>query len=521
MALYAVIDNRAIELMGYKSEYNQDEIPTFDVTLPMRYVYDLQIYLQDIAVYRDGELLNAGIIRTPSLFPILKDSISTPITNTLKCDGYLGKIFNEASIEVHFQHTLLSVAIATLLAATTESTWVLNDTTTLEDVEITADLRSKQTLWVQIQEALKASGNVTFIRYGGKTDAGVYLADIGYFNRRFSNQRAVWHDNIISTPRFKEPTMEPIKSYYPISGDSASVPIDLDDALNIDPTLSDPSQDYQIIPGTGRVENNTIDVGIKVRKQISIHKTKNDAPPTQPQMNQTALSLYRRSVREMRLAGRGYVSMSVKIASDVAPIMHEAIWFSGTVFEEDYDLYTEKYSMIPVMEMSRWLRVVGIKADYRERLVETDPLTEKPLPLGVFELDLSSTDVRDNYDSSSIVHDTLDKNDTFDNQSAVVMGDIGIRGIRYVSLHRVGVVANCAYDGPGTGRKFEFTTPAAPTGSTDVIVQVKSVDPIDYPYHVTQNGDLSQNLILCVAGLNGDPWTIADDVTITVSYIFT
>lgn len=516
MSLFALINGKGIELRDFQMSFTQDEIPTFDVTLPTRDIAGQDLYLEDISIYRDDILIIDGIIKSPNPYPELLESASNPLFTSLKCDNHLGRLAIEAGQIVHFQNVLVSVAITTLLAGTELSSWLLNDTSTLNDIEVTVDLRGRENLWSQIQEVCKQSRNATFVRYGG-FNGTEYLLDVGYFRERVNTPKAVWGDNIISPPRFQESDTEPIKYLYPISGSSSDMPVDLDRALNLDPTLDDISQDYQIIVGTGKIRNNNIVKGKSVRLSFDTIKTANDVAPTGAELDETALALYRSGAETLE-ASESTVSLSVKITCEDAPAIHDAIWLESKIFEEKYDLYTEEFEVIESFDISGYFRIVGITADLRDRFEVYNPYIEDYIGNAVYELELVQGDKRVVKSANDILLEKAQKTDVFDDIVGLVSG--GILGISNVTVQHDTVAADCNYTGVLDGKEFEFVVPSPPVGATDVIVTIKDIDPTNYTIKTTQFATLLANHILCVQNSNTLDWDASDDCEIVASFIF-
>lgn len=513
--MIAVINGRTIPVQSYQENISQDSVPEFEIVVQASALFGLAPYLQDVRVERNGVTLQSGIVRSPNPFPKFAKGAAQPLLTTLKCDGELGRLECEASIDVHFQDTLLSVAVQTLLAGTVLSTWALNDISTLTDVEITVDVRGKRTIWSQIQEVVKQARNVTYVRFAGVA-AGVFLLDIGAFNARDHRRRVIYGQNVVDEPRFRAPTVEPLLEVRPIGGDSADTPVNLDDALALDPTLSNPAQDYQILPGTGFVRNNTITAGCRATIKYQVQKTENDEAPTDQERQESALSLYRKTAREMEQSAP-YISFSVKYTSDVAPIIHDAIFVKATVYEEVVDLLTERVELVPTLTVQDWFRVQEIKAQYQTQLTEVDAITEWMVYTDVFEITVSSRDDIDKYNESELVFNQVERFDNFDTVDAA-------NGV-YARLQNTltegpGVPGDCNFQGagPNTGRVFSFAPPPLPAGATTWASQVVSVT-VGYNFEVLQTGAVGQPFEICVS--NGGTWGPGDTADVTISWIAT
>lgn len=517
MSLYALIGGKAVFLRDFQMTYGQEEIPTFNVTVPTRDIAGQDLYLEDISVWQDGEMIIDGIITTPFIYPELLPSISNPLFTSLDCDNNLGRLAIEAAPLYHFQNTLVSVAISTLLATAQQSSWIINDISTLEDISVTVDLRGKETLWSQLVELCKASRNVTLLRYGGFNGTN-YLLDVGFFRTKHNTPKAVWSENVIEPPRFQTANQQPIKILFPVSGASPELPVDLDLALNIDATLDDVSQDYQILVGTGSIRNNLITKGAYVRRVYDSIKTENATSPSSAELNQTALALYRKAAEELE-ASRSSISLSVKITCEEQPIIHDAIWLESLIFEENYDLLTETFENIQSFRVAGYYRIVGITADFRERFEVWNPYTEQFISNSIYELELVAGDRRITKTATEIILEKTANTTIYDDLQTIVSG--GIIRVSEVTVQEIAVSPNCNFSGPATGRNFTFSIPSAPVGSTSAIVQVKDVSPTNYDYTTTQYGNITgDDHILCVQNHSTSDWTILDDCTITISIFY-
>lgn len=515
MGIEAEILSRDIPIRSFQMEYGQNEIPTFDVELPVRYIAGLDLYLEDIKILQDGQEIVRGIVRTPYIIPELQSSISAPLFTKIKCDTMLGHLQKEPSLLVHFQDTLISSALTQLLASATGSNWALGDVSTLSDIEVTIDLRDKETLWSQIIGVIEANRIVTFVRYGGKNDSGTHLLDVGYFRDRPHENKVIVGDNVLEAPQFQFPSQEPIKYFYPVSGKAADQPVDLDLALNIDATLSNASQDYQIDVGVGRIINNKVTKGVAVRRSIDVSKTENDEPPTADELNQLAFSLYNHAVQEMT-SSEDTTTVSVKAAMPFMPDIYDACWFEGQVIEEDYDLFTGQVNYIESFSLAGWFRIIGIRADYRERYQQYNPFTEEIVPATVYELQLVRGEKRVNKTEAEEILDMTQSSGygVYDNVEAA--NPTVILGSDTMSITRENLVANCTI-GAFDGRLFTFPIPDF-EGASSVIITVTNITD-DYIFQVVTYGTIGDNHIVCVRPSSGD-WTIADDATVTIALLY-
>lgn len=520
MSLEAVVLNRSLPVRSLSFTNKLNSIPTFDLIVPtdeLGTTDTLAPFMEDIAVYRDGVLLTSGIVKMPSQ-PVLYEGQQG--FSRLQCDGDLGRLYFEAAADVHFQNVAVSAAISILLSTAQLWSWGIQLHPSFQDVELTIDPRNRESLWAQISDVLKNCQYPICARYGGLTGGGLHQLQLGLYDDPDTRLFAVQNVNLLDVPKFKQVSRIPIKKIIPISGASSQEPVDLADALNIDPGLAtDP--DYPL-DGTNRlVSNNTVTKGRIVRKTFQIHKTKNDSAATQTARNQTALSVYRRARREMEQSNP-YVALSVRCTLPFQPQPGDLCYTRYMGAAASWDAYTEARRVVPYVNLDDWLRVTSVQADYESPLVEYDETTEQASLTYVYTLELSEADEADQYSDLETLADRLERFDTYDDAGAV----IGLKGVVVPAPITEdntggGAPANCNFNGANTGRAFIFNVPTIPPGATGVTASVVSIVPSTYQFKVVQAPALpSTAFILCVSGNNGANWGVGSNATVTVRFDF-
>ena len=516
MAYSCIISNIEIPIVTFKHTIEENTIDVFDVTIPMRYVNSLSqsIYLLPITVLNDGILVTSGIIRTVRLYPTVNTGESEVATVTLKCDGELGRLNCEAGVIQHFQDELISNILTTLLAATTSSVWALNDISTLNDLTMTIDVRGMATLWAQIVKVCEDSNGPTYARYAGFS-GGVHLIDFGSFGATQNEPAALLGENILEPPIYNEPTSEPLRVIIPVSGEASDTPVVLSDALNIIPTLSNPANPQYLDVVLQAIVSNVNANGCREVRSYPLQKTENDAAPTQSELDELALSLYRAAEADI-ISTEPHLEFEVMIASTVPPIISDAMYFESSLYERDYDIYTGDTNLIPTFSISGWYRVVKIERDSRERSSVMSFLTEKPLDgYDVYRITLTDGTKREIYNPTEIVYNKLRRADSFDKN----ISSVGVISVTNQSVNHNGVVGDCNFNGlgPNTGKEFVFPVPPPPAAATAVNVSIEIT--AGYLYAITQNAALATALELCVKPNTGN-WGIGDNATVTVTYYF-
>ncbi len=506
----ALIQGMELEVLSFSLDFKDVKIPEFKLKIPA-YPFDNpdSLIYQDIVILRDGVEFISGIIaQLPR--PEQHEGIGGYLQ--LVCDNQLGRLYVEEAFSVQFQNATIAVALNTLLNATEDSGWLLNDTSTLEDADITIDVRNKETMWSQLEAIRKAAKNPYFLRYAGKSGDN-YLLDVGSFGERVRNVFAIQGQNVIGEAKYSQPSNDPLKSIRPISGKVGNSPVALSEALILEPALaSDP--DYPLNASAERVESNVISSGRRVRRPYTEIKTENQRLPNQTQRSQAALALYYRARREL-MASIPYKIVRLDIGSDVMPSIFTKIYVDVVAREFVYDPYTETETLYELMPIQGWFKITGfsLKGELMKGSVdETGELRKQD----VYTLELSTGIQEESYSEFELMYRTVEKNDLEDNSGLVV----GVLSQVSVTVQWTGVAADCNYSGANTGKIFEFPLPAIPHNATGIFAEVKEVSDDTVAWNILQDESLLLPLQLCVHGPGGMAWTNLDDVSITVWYSF-
>lgn len=518
--LRVYIKDRMIPAFNFNYSVTQTQIPNFVVRLYAGDIADLDVYLEPIRVYYEGYLLAEGFIRnTQPKATFSSESSIHVIHTTLNCEGFLGLLANEAAYDFYFQNTAPSVAITSMLAAATDSLWELGDISTLDNTPITIDVRGLETLLGQINDLVSNCASPTYVRYGGFNETtGKHRLDVGYFKRPQYDLYILDNENMVKTPQFNEPAYEPIKYLRPLSGPSPDIPVSLDWALNVDPTLSDTSRDYYIQTNTGFVVNNTVDKGLRITKTYASIKTQNTDVPAQAEKNDVAHALYWRAVSEMK-ARQPYVAFTVDCVLPRMPDIHDSVYVRMSVPERVINPDTMQYEDRIAYELDGYFRVVAIRQDFENffQLINESALEQRELPSQVlYTLELSSGDYEDPSSYAELLFKQLDTRDKFDTALSVT-GTSPFSVPQQIS-HGPSVTSDCTISGHA-GKTFTFTRPTPPSGATQATFGVTGIIPSGSNYTFVQQGSLSQDAIIC-ADDNGNAWTTSSQVTVSGVWIF-
>jgi hypothetical protein len=517
MTILATIKNKTVECSSFQINHDINKAGTFDIEVATLDIFELgDLYLADVIVNRAGVIMARGAIKTPDFFPKFNSAVSSGSTVQLKCDTYEGLLLCEAGLDsAHFQDELVSVAIATLLNGAVMNTWVLGSTTTLTDTTITVDVRNKETLLPQIKAVLEESGYPTYYRYGGQLSTGEYILDIGSFGEKINSQYAILGDNILEAPRLKAQTREPLKRVYPVGGLSADAPLSLQDALNIDSTLSDASQDYQIIGNY--VINNTIERGCNVKRDYDLQKTENDEAPTQAELNQAAHSMYKK-VRKDMMASEPYITIDVKYTSELPPLIGSLMYVDGKVVEQRVDSINDRVTLHNSFYIRDWLRIMSVSGRFSERVANAD--IQGVNYSEIWQVELSTSDEKDVYTEGGVLSKDIEnlKANKYDRRIGIAQGTNPFISSELVELTQTGVLPDCPSGGVNR-KEFVLTAPTPPAGAIIAQATISSVTS-GYEYVITQAGGLNIDLIICVNPTPGIDWTLLDTAQVQATWLF-
>jgi hypothetical protein len=506
----AILQGKSLEVFDLSIEFKEAKIPTFKIKIQAYPFADVNALLyQDIAILRDGQELVSGIV---AQLPRPEVHLGLGGFLSLQCDTQLGRLYTEMAYGVQFQNVTVAVAIATLLAEAEDSNWALNDTSTLDDEEITLDVRSKETLWAQMEMIRKAAKTPYYLRYAGFS-GGSHRLDIGSFGEEVRNIAATQGQNVIGEPKYSQPSRDPLKEIRPISGKVGTKPVALSEALVLEPGLSsDP--DYPLDPLRQSVVNNTLSSGRRVRRPFTEIKTENESLPSQTERSQAALALYYKARREL-IASNPYIVVRLELALETMPVLYSKIYVDVIARQTVYDPYTQTETLYELLPIQGWFRIFGfsLRGDMKGSIDEKGQLRK----MDIYTLELSSGIQEESYSEFELMFNRLEKHDLEDN-TGVIIGTISRVP---VTVQHSGVAANCNYSGANTGKLFEFPLPQIPAGATGVTAEVREVSDATVDWDIAQDATLSLPLQLCVSGPAAAAWTSLHNVTITIWYSFT
>lgn len=512
MSLQAIIGGRQMDVFAFSLDFKDAKLPEFKVKIESYPFADYEALLyQDIAILRNGQEMVSGLVAQN---PRPARHLGRYGFLQLVCDTQLGRLHREMALSVQFQNATIAVALSSLLAAAEDSLWALNSTISLDDANITIDVRQKETLWSQIEAVRKAAKTPFNLRYAGYSSPH-HLLDIGSFGEQVRDVFAIEGQNIMGEPKYSQPSRDPLLEIRPISGKVGNKPVKLSEALLLEPLLAtDP--DYPLDVSRETVVNNVISSGRRIKRIYTEIKTENKRLPTQVQRSEAALALYYRTRRDL-MSSQSYKVLRLDVALDVMPQLYTKIYVDVLARQVVYDEYREVEEEYELLPIQGWFNVTGFALRGDMLKGSLNELTGKLLTKDVYSIDLSSGQEEEEYNEVDFMFSKLEQNDLEDNTGLV----IGILLQVPVIVNHSAAAADCAYSGPNTGKLFEFPLPIIPDEATAISTEVKTVSVAGVDWVVVQDASLLLPLKLCVSGAGGANWTALDSVTIEIWYSFT
>lgn len=510
----ALIFGKEIPVIELDIKYAELKIPEFTVTISAEFIEDATaLIFADISIFKNGVLMDnaSGLIAEQPLPEMEEGGI---VTYKLKCDSNLGRLYLEMAADIQFQNVSVGTAINTLFAQAQDTSWSINSSATLAAEDITLDVRDKESLWAQIKYILDNASEPVFLRYVGFS-GGSHQVDIGSFGSNVRTHNIVKDENVVGSPKFRQLGETPIKELRPISGKVGLKPVNLSEALTLEPTLSSHTY-YPLQVSTQSILNNTITTGRRLRKRFTAHKTSNATPVTATERAEAALSLYYRGVREIKAAAR-YDEIRVDVFLPSAPPMYDNVFVDIIAYVTKWNPITEAEEIILPVAVRGFYRVKSWQLKYKTNYV-ADNLGEN-VTGDLYTVELTSGyEIESPEDKAEVLNQKLETNDLEDNAGII----IGVLDAVDVPVTHTAASPDCNFSGPSTGKTFTFPLPTVPSGATAVSTEVISATPATTDTAtVIQAATLSLPLIICASGAGGAAWTALDNTTITVRYTFT
>ena len=519
MAIEAVAFGKSLSVLSLQMNYSEFQIPTIDLSVPLREIAGQDVYFQDIAFYRDGQFLESGFIRTPQIIPDLSDSTAKV---RLRCQNELGRLECEGPLNLRLNQALPWAAIDYLLKSASQDLWVMGDNRAFSDpidtstyYPMTIDLSGAQNLWEQLVKVGKniAHTSLYFRAGAARGENGFYQLDMGTFAEQSDSNRIISGQNTVGPATINTPTREPLRRIIPMPGHPD---VFLSDALNIDPSLAS-HPDYPLDAISQSVLNNAVTKGCFTKQTFDDVKPASDTP-SQSELDNAAYELYGRAVSYLARS-QPYISISQKCFLEQAPRLYEQVWFDNLVHEYDYNLYSGQFEIVQTFRLQQWMRIANIKVDYRERFAALDPYTGQPIPNEVYQLELTTSARQDIYDPSLVLYETLKPaEETF---TDLVLSQYDTLPDALTSVTHSAAIADC----DGVAKTFALppipdqviSPPAGP--HVFGLLSYPDQAALSHRLRILQPASLTDSQIVCASGNSGQDWHLADDLTIDIRYV--
>lgn len=510
--MFARIDGQDFELVDFDTDWVLDQANEFTVEiLAKEFDWRSSLY-SDVEVYDGNELIISGFVNKS---PKLKIKDANVLVISLTCLDEIGRLTcDRAKFDAHYQDQQVLAIITDLLSVAT-TTWVTSLVNMVDPLVVTTvDLRTKETLFAQIVETVKATQQV-HLRYGGIQPTGEHILEIGDFGDE--NSEGIQGHNLLSLNL--EYNTERVYRIVEAYGDSTlGQRISLSDALADARTAVHP--DYAQFPisldaATGGyvVTNTALTKGCEVRKSFNVIKVKNDSPPSPAEIAEAGYALWLKSVRFMQKSIE-YETYSAQVMLPEAPIVGDKMFIRSLIREPVYDAVTGKVvAEHETFSVEGLYRITKVKFNTNQLVMPDSMLHEITNQELVYDIELTSNDEADTIDPEIELFEKLESYQEFDDTA----GTLELAPIQQTTVsYALGAAADCVGSGPGnTGKLFLHATPAPPAWATGIITWYVT-DPTNMDlYNITPPAAPGQNWSACVQP-NGGNWPPPAGVTYTI-----
>lgn len=503
MRLRARINNHDFPLLDCKITYERNSLGMVEFTALQRDVFMLAPFLAPYEIIFDGNVLISGIVYAEPEIELSDDRI---LQTKFFAYDELGRLWRDygAISDGHYQDIRVTDIVLDQLNSNTTD-WQLGSIATMVDptVATTVDLRSKETRWAQVVEAVRSVPQLS-VRYGGQV-AGFYTVDIGAFGGRHP-EAIIQGGNLLSLKKQKSARQQ-LRRIEGFGGKSGDTVITLENAVNFNPAiLTDPFYPVVNIGSYWFVDNVAVGTAGCVRRlDFDKHATDNQDVPTQAQLDEAGFALYQDCIREFQKQ-EAEESFTVECLLDgTPPLIGDSIYIRGDAVETIHDSVTGREEIVQTFAVDGFYFVNKLTIDIKDEFF-------------FYTIEVSDNQFEDFVDGDVAVYERLEKTDKFNRSRAITGATFRIQSV----TEGPGLPGNCLNPGPPalTGRTISVPLGQVPAGSTNVTYSV-SFNPADAtfdPASVVEPALPATGWSACVSPAGG--WNVASVVTVTVTYIF-
>lgn len=491
-SFYCILNGTEIPIVEGSINWALDEVEDISISVPAEYIDLRTVRGLPISIYKDGILLESGfVIDRPALTFVDAENYVVE----LKVYGELGRLSCiGAKSNAHYQDQLVTAIIDDLL--TFAPGWVrINVNFPTSPTEVTTiDLRSKETIFGQLVDVIKAVPGL-HLRFGGYNALGERILHVGEFGD------ILYNDINILEMSLDGNSQQVYKTVNAFGGLSQSVRVDLQDALNDPRTAVHPDfVDYPIVIGANgqlEVDNLAMASGCGLTKKFELMKTENSQPPTAAEIREAGFALWRKAVRFLQSA-QDYDLYSLTTIYHDRIRVGDRLWAASDVYQSVYNEHTLQEQMVRIFTVNEPLLITKVSLQLGEMgNIVNDYFTTEPSQQDVYQIEVTNGSDTDVFDSEVELYTRLDRVDEQLSADALQLSPL----LTVEDTHITSVPADCtATGGPINGKLFTFLPPVIPSWATTVNWAIQLLDPSDLRYTIIQQPSITPllPLELCV-----------------------
>lgn len=509
----AVIGNREFPIVSGQGNWKQNEIGTMNVFVPAQLVDGLNLYLEDMTIYRDGQVYWEGLVVDYTATKG-EGSVRLAQINALEPLGYLMQEYYSKT-QSHYRDAPITVMISDLLS-NTQGDWRLGKADSMVDrlVKTTIDLTDKESLWAQLIGGVKTVPEC-FVKYGGFAN-GVRFVDVGLFD--YPVQGIISRDVLIEPLKFDRRGKMPLQIIKPRAGGSA-ITITLEYALDAAPWLATDANYPITVDAFGDyiVTDTSIPSGRKISKRYADIKTTTNDPDdvTAEELQEAALALYQRCIREFQ-ESRPQLNITAVCALNTIPLVPSWWRVIGDAYEANFDYIHAKVNQARVLEFNQVMATAEVRLDFSNagRRLETISglkVQHERLTVKFNEIGFAPKQ------AVNLLAERIDENGEDTIAATVVVLDSSSAPV--VVTHSA-ISADVIHSSGVLGKLFSFTLPAPPMGATAVYATIQANEQYVLMDVVTEPALPATDLLVYATAPFRQVWKSTTSVTITAQFYF-
>lgn len=409
--LRAVINNVDYNISSGELNWELDAVSecNFEI-LASEIDWKNSLYFPVKVIYKDITLFSGYIDKTPTLNIDGNDTIMV----SLDCVDDLGRIACRRSYRrSHYQNQTLLFVLTDLMSSI--SGWELDISQlslTSQNELITIDLRSKESLFAQLVDAIRTVPTV-HLRYGGiNPTTGNYILSIGEFNTVNVYAEKGFNVGNISVESQNNRVYYEVESYSGLSGNGK---VRLNRALtdarylsspyNVDyPIILDPTDNAYVVQNLNANNN----VSCSTRKSFEAIKTKNDVAPTAGELDDVSWTLYLKTVRFLKETDLSNL-YTLDVSLPNLPNVGDRIRINAIIEEPIFDRFSGQImGYNKTLEVHEDFRITRFSLDVSTIILNQSPIYNTQDEF-MFNIVCSDNDELGYYDESIELYNELEK----------------------------------------------------------------------------------------------------------------